>query len=142
MQIRSFKPIIKQRGTITLIEPIWGSNVESQDLEQRILQHVNQANYKAVKPTAIGRKLRLSAEEQKTVRMTVKRLVKKKKLKYGPRHLVLPVQQSAKERKVTAQVSAPVDSQNDSHKSAAPAITTTKRDAENTKESLRIPKKS
>ncbi len=78
MQIRSFKPIIKQRGTITLIEPIWGSNVESQDLEQRILQHVNQANYKAVKPTAIGRKLRLSAEEQKTVRMTVKRLVQKK----------------------------------------------------------------
>ena len=52
--------------------------MESQDLEQRILQHVNQANYKAVKPTAIGRKLRLSAEEQKTVRVTVKRLVKKK----------------------------------------------------------------
>ena len=80
--------------------------MESQDLEQRILQHVNQANYKAVKPTAIGRKLRLSAEDQKTVRMTVKRLVKKKKLKYGPRHLVLPVQQSAKEREAAAQANA------------------------------------
>ncbi len=110
--------------------------MESQDLEQRILQHVNQANYKAVKPTAIGRKLRLSAEEQKTVRVTVKRLVKKKKLKYGPRHLVLPVQQSAKEREADTQVSASVDSQNDSPESAAPVVLSPQRDTEKTKESV------
>jgi len=65
--------------------------VDSQDLEQRILQHINQPNYKPVKPAAIGRKLRLSAEEQKTVRITIKRLVKKGLAKYGPRHLVLSV---------------------------------------------------
>jgi ribonuclease R len=110
--------------------------VESQDLEQRILQHVNQANYKAVKPTAIGRKLRLSAEEQKTVRVTVKRLVKKKKLKYGPRHLVLPVQQSAKERAADTPTDAPIDSQNDSHENSAPAVPTIDRDTEKTKESV------
>jgi len=109
--------------------------VESQDLEQRILQHVNQANYKAVKPTAIGRKLRLSAEEQKTVRVTVKRLVKKKKLKYGPRHLVLPVQQSAKDRAADTPADAPIDSQNDSHESSAPAVPTIDRDTEKTNES-------
>ncbi len=110
--------------------------MESQDLEQRILQHVNQANYKAVKPTAIGRKLRLSAEEQKTVRMTVKRLVKKKKLKYGPRHLVLPVQQSAKEREAAAQANALGDDQNDSPESGTPAVPTILRDTEKTKESV------
>ncbi|MBT4846979.1 MAG: RNB domain-containing ribonuclease, partial [Planctomycetaceae bacterium] len=110
--------------------------MESQDLEQRILQHVNQANYKAVKPTAIGRKLRLSAEEQKTVRVTVKRLVKKKKLKYGPRHLVLPVQQSAKERAADTPTDAPIDSQNDSHENSAPAVPTIDRDTEKTKESV------
>ncbi len=109
--------------------------MESQDLEQRILQHVNQANYKAVKPTAIGRKLRLSAEEQKTVRVTVKRLVKKKKLKYGPRHLVLPVQQSAKDRAADTPADAPIDSQNDSHESSAPAVPTIDRDTEKTNES-------
>ena len=91
--------------------------MESQDLEQLILQHVNHAKYKAVKPTAIGRKLRLSAEEQKTVRMTVKRLVKKKKLKYGPRHLVLPVLQSAKRRDAEALGGTPADSPNGSHES-------------------------
>ena len=105
--------------------------MESQDLEQRIIQHVNQANYKADRPAAIGRKLRLSAEEQKTVRMTVKRLVKKRKLKYGPRHLVLPVQQSAKERAADAQT----DSLSDSHENAVPAISTTNRETEATKES-------
>ena len=110
--------------------------MELQDLEQRILQHVYQANYKAVKPTAIGRKLRLSAEEQKTVRVTVKRLVKKKKLKYGPRHLVLPVQQSAKEREAVTQGSAPVDSPNDSPESAVPVVLSTPRDTEKTKESV------
>ena len=110
--------------------------MESQDLEQRILQHVNQSNYKAVKPTAIGRKLRLSAEEQKTVRMTVKRLVKKKKLKYGPRHLVLPVQQSTKQRDAETLGNTPTDSPNDSHESTTSTAPTSQRDTKKTKESV------
>ena len=58
------------------------------DLEELVLQHVSQDDYKPVKPKIIAKQLGLSQEEAGGLRKAVKRLVKTGKLAYGPDHVV------------------------------------------------------
>ncbi len=60
------------------------------DLEQRILAHVSRPEYQPVKSRVIARQMRLSEPEASQVRVSVKRLVLRGKLAWGPRHAVCP----------------------------------------------------
>ena len=60
------------------------------ELEQKIIAHVSQPEYKPVIPRVIARQMRLNFEESAQVRMSVKRLVQRGKLVWGPRHIVCP----------------------------------------------------
>ena len=53
------------------------------DLASRILEYVNTADYRPVKPRVIAKKLGLPQSKRPDVRKAVKRLVKKGKLSYG-----------------------------------------------------------
>lgn len=61
---------------------------EKLNLEKLILDLVLSDNYQPLKPRAIAKKLKLPDEERE-VKRTIKRLVKKGKLAHGPKHLVL-----------------------------------------------------
>ena len=60
------------------------------DLEKRLLQHVNRANYRPVKPRVIAKQLDLSELEHRDLKKVIKRLVKKGQIAYGKKHLILP----------------------------------------------------
>ncbi len=58
------------------------------DLSRRLLQHVNRANYRPVKPRVIAKQLKLPQELYSQLKREIKRLVKQGKLSYGSNHLV------------------------------------------------------
>lgn len=58
-------------------------------LQQRVLDHVNDENYKPVKPRVIAKQLKLSDDQLRDLKRVIKRLVKRGQLAYGPKHLVL-----------------------------------------------------
>ena len=60
------------------------------DLQRLILQHVNQPDYRPVKPRVIAKQLRLPPDDQAQIRKVIKQLVRKGKLTYGSNHLVKP----------------------------------------------------
>ena len=60
------------------------------ELAKRVIRHVNQPNYRPVKPRVIAKQLKLSKEMAVQLKREIKRLVKKGKLKYASNHLVLP----------------------------------------------------
>ncbi|BBO35480.1 ribonuclease R family protein [Lacipirellula parvula] len=62
-----------------------------QHLREEILSIVNHADYKAMKPKMIAKRLGLSGDEAETVRKTVKKMVREGLLAYGSNHMVLPV---------------------------------------------------
>jgi ribonuclease R len=66
-------------------------NENQGDLERLVLAHVQQSNYRAAKPGAIARQLKLPEEQHRDLKKTIKRLVKKGQLKYASNHLVLPM---------------------------------------------------
>lgn len=69
------------------------------NLETRILDLVLHQNYQPLKPKAIAKKLKLLGEERE-VKRTIKRLIKKGRLAYGPKHLVMkPPVEGAKKGK-------------------------------------------
>lgn len=57
-------------------------------LEDRILELVLSDRYQPLKPKAIAKKLNL-VDEEREVKRNIKRLIKKGKLAYGPKHLVI-----------------------------------------------------
>ncbi len=61
------------------------------NLDDKILSHVNDANYRPVKPKVIAKKLGLTGDDSARLKRTIKKLVKAGKLAYGPQHLVCPV---------------------------------------------------
>ena len=61
---------------------------EKLNLEKSILDLVLSDNYQPLKPKAIAKKLRL-LDEEREVKRTIKRLIKKGRLTYGSKHLVL-----------------------------------------------------
>ncbi len=64
------------------------SDPEYQALEAAVLQYVERPGYQPVKPRVIAKKLGLSREQVRDLRMAIKRLVKQGKLAYGASHLV------------------------------------------------------
>ncbi len=62
-----------------------------QHLREEILSIVNHADYKAMKPKLIAKRLGLTGDEAETVRKTVKKMVRDGLLAYGSNHMVLPV---------------------------------------------------
>lgn len=62
-----------------------------QHLREEILSIVNHAEYKAMKPKLIAKRLGLTGDEAETVRKTVKKMVREGLLAYGSNHMVLPV---------------------------------------------------
>ena len=64
-----------------------------QDFPQKVLDHVNRENYKPVKPRVIAKQLKLRPEDLPQLKKTIKRLVRDGRLAYGPKHLVLSVEQ-------------------------------------------------
>ena len=61
---------------------------EKLNLEKNILDLVLSDNYQPLKPKAIAKKLRL-LDEEREVKRTIKRLIKKGRLAYGSKHLVI-----------------------------------------------------
>jgi len=59
-------------------------------LEAAVIRHVNDPNYRPVKPKVIAKKLGLEGDQVAQLKKTVKRLVKSGKLAFGPSHLVCP----------------------------------------------------
>ncbi len=58
------------------------------ELEQKVLQHVGGENYRPVKPRVLAKQLKLSDDEFRELKRTVKSLVKRGELSYGSSHLV------------------------------------------------------
>lgn len=61
------------------------------NLREEVLSIVNHADYKAMKPKMIAKRLGLTGDEAETVRKTVKKMVRDGLLAYGSNHMVLPV---------------------------------------------------
>jgi ribonuclease R len=61
------------------------------DIRAAVLNHVNQPNYRPVKPKVIAKKLGLVDDAARQLKLIVKKLVQAGKLAYGPGHLVCPV---------------------------------------------------
>jgi ribonuclease R len=61
------------------------------DRRDDILAHVNNADYRPVKPKVIAKKIGAAGEAADAVRKQIKRLVKEGLLAFGPSHLVYPV---------------------------------------------------
>ena len=60
-------------------------------LDDAVLRHVNDPNYRPTKPKVIAKKLGLADDDVARLKKTIKRLVKEGRLAYGPGHLVCPV---------------------------------------------------
>ncbi|MDB4458498.1 ribonuclease R [bacterium] len=60
----------------------------AKQVEKLILELVLSDNYQPLKPKAIAKKLKL-LDEEREVKRTIKRLIKKGRLAYGPKHLVI-----------------------------------------------------
>jgi ribonuclease R len=73
---------------------------ENLKIEKLILDLVLHRNYQPLKPKAIAKKLKLAGDERE-VKRCLKRLIKKGRLMYGPKHLVMkaPVDANGKPKK-------------------------------------------
>ncbi|MDP7205351.1 MAG: hypothetical protein QGH11_07280, partial [Pirellulaceae bacterium] len=65
------------------------------ELESRLVAHVNAAHYQPVKPRVIARQLKIPRDKLAQLRRTIKSLVRKGHLLYGDRHLVKPSKQES-----------------------------------------------
>ncbi len=65
----------------------------AKQLEKLVLELVLSDNYQPLKPKAIAKKLKL-LDEEREVKRTIKRLIKKGRLAYGPKHLVIRSKQN------------------------------------------------
>ena len=70
---------------------------EKLNLEKSILDLVLSDNYQPLKPKAIAKKLQL-LDEEREVKRTIKRLIKKGRLAYGSKHLVLKAKGQPKKK--------------------------------------------
>ncbi|MEM9659595.1 MAG: ribonuclease R, partial [Planctomycetota bacterium] len=58
---------------------------------EAVLRHANDPNYRPVKPKVIAKKLGAEGEEVALIKKEIKALVRQGKLRYGPNHLVCPI---------------------------------------------------
>lgn len=68
------------------------TEIESSDLNQKILDYVYHPNYRPAKPKSIHQGLKLAPEDYTTVRRTIKKLVQSGQLAFAANHLVLTPQ--------------------------------------------------
>ncbi len=61
-----------------------------EDLQERILSHINSPDYQPVKPRVIAKQLGLPKDRHRELRKTVKKLAKLGKICYAEKHLVKP----------------------------------------------------
>jgi len=71
---------------------------QDNDLQRRIVTHVNRPNYRPVKPAVIARQLDLPKDQHRDLKRAIKDLVKKGRLRYGSNHLVRPAAGDAPSR--------------------------------------------
>ncbi|MBL9083769.1 MAG: ribonuclease R [Planctomycetales bacterium] len=67
-----------------------GTPVDVAALEHRLLAHLQNPNYRPVKPRVIAKKLGLSEVETRELRRLVKKLVRRGQIVYGANHLIGP----------------------------------------------------
>ena len=67
-----------------------GTPVDAAALEHRLLAHLQNPNYRPVKPRVIAKKLGLSEVETRELRRLVKKLVRRGQIVYGANHLIGP----------------------------------------------------
>jgi ribonuclease R len=65
--------------------------VKPEELIQRILEIVASPTYRPVKIRVLASKIGLEDSERRSLRVTVRKLVRQGRLAYGPNHLILPV---------------------------------------------------
>ncbi|WDI42798.1 ribonuclease R [Bremerella sp. P1] len=62
--------------------------MEIEEIEAKLLHHVNGPNYQPVKPKVIAKKLGLTEDDRKPFKRALKRLIRKGLVRYGANHLV------------------------------------------------------
>lgn len=62
--------------------------MEIEEIEAKLLGHVNQPNYQPVKPKVIAKKLGITDDDRKPFKRALKRLIRKGLVRYGANHLV------------------------------------------------------
>jgi ribonuclease R len=80
--------------------------MRNRELEDRVLAHVSRPEYRPVKPKVIAKQLGLDDEGFASLKTSIRRLVKSKAIKWGPRHLVMPPASST-DKKQSEPMSAP-----------------------------------
>jgi ribonuclease R len=90
--------------------------MNTDDLQQRILDLVLRPNYQPVKPRVIVKKLGLPPEAKEDVRKAIKRLIKQGKLAWGDKHVVFPVKQASPPAAAVETTDAPADGKKKSKK--------------------------
>jgi ribonuclease R len=63
--------------------------MRNRELEERVLAHVSRPEYRPVKPKVIAKQLGLDDEGFASLKTSIRRLVKSRALRWGPRHLVM-----------------------------------------------------
>ncbi|RCS41360.1 ribonuclease R [Bremerella cremea] len=62
--------------------------MEIEEIEAKLLSHVNQPNYQPVKPKVIAKKLGITDDDKRPFKRALKRLIRKGLVRYGSNHLV------------------------------------------------------
>ncbi|PQO42863.1 ribonuclease R [Blastopirellula marina] len=62
--------------------------MEIEEIEAKLLSHVNQPNYQPVKPKVIAKKLGITDDDKRPFKRALKRLIRKGLVRYGANHLV------------------------------------------------------
>lgn len=77
-------------------------------LEPLVLAHVLRPQYKPVKPKIIAKQLKLSSDQERAVKIAIRRLVKQGKLAWGGGHQVLPPKTQPHKAPIKQALQAPV----------------------------------
>ena len=67
---------------------------ETNDLQSLIWELVNAPDYKPIKPRQVAKKLGLSNDDARLLKRTIKRMIKDRRLVWGPKHLLMKGQSS------------------------------------------------
>ena len=73
---------------------------EIKQIEKLVLDLINSENYRPIKPTAIVKKLNLDDHQAKLLKRTLKYMIKKGSIIWGPKHLVMKAERKAKSNEV------------------------------------------
>ncbi len=75
--------------------------MEIEEIEAKLLAHVNHPNYQPVKPKVIAKKLQVSEDDKKPFKRALKRLIRKGLVRYGANHLVKKPSADDQDKRIT-----------------------------------------